>query len=598
MMHWRVLGPAIARRVRSLDIRDNHVSDRGVRTLLDRCFTINGPDTTVPESCPRSPALLPYMGAEMLGIYQGEDFESFLRNAFTGRFVVRLAIEDVPEGGITHLYIAGNDITVEGLSGLVRSERLHVLDAQSVASGFGRQLSRSSSDACGTAMTMPGIEKLTPVMSKYAGDSMTFLRIDHSLVTKDSPNMHADEIVQGRIELGDTALPEIPRNVAELGGVSVQPEAFELPAVQTPKYELPGDPMQFVVSPAMNDRQHTTEDDPTMNGPRRGSALAPEVVDAFSAETDRASLLSPVSALEEGTLMNGTLLMTPVSPDTTSRPASPGFESAKPVLRPRTYSSVADERKTRLNAHVASTGNLHPAMLPHISTLVLTDVPPVAPTKEVSDRLTCFIKQCAQEAWLAQSQAKLDYALPPGRKGHATALKQSADRVFALKRLVLELAPEHTSRFGIQASPWHHSSTKSMTEDRDSETLWSAAETDFSFFGDEDCSFPSLDSGRYAHSVGSNGKEVSFGNGFASQNNVPPPQTPVQPRFDTVALLSAFRKERKQAYQRNIAAGAVDPEIEGYWDGVVQVVRPGSGLRADEELDYYGNRFENGYLYR
>jgi len=30
----------------------------------------------------------------------------------------------------------------------------------------------------------------------------------------------------------------------------------------------------------------------------------------------------------------------------------------------------------------------------------------------------------------------------------------------------------------------------------------------------------------------------------------------------------------------------------------VQVVRPGGGLRNDEEVDYYGNRFIGGWLYR
>ena len=137
-----------------------------------------------------------------------------------------------------------------------------------------------------------------------------------------------------------------------------------------------------------------------------------------------------------------------------------------------------------------------------------------------------------------------------------------------------------------------------MTEDRDSETLWSAAETDFSFFGDEDYSFPSLESGRFAHSGFMNDKEVSFGSGNRSLNYMAEPNPPPTPRYDTIALLSAFRKERKLAHQRNVTAGAVDPETEGYWDGVVQVVRPGNESRADELIDYYGNRFENGYLYR
>jgi hypothetical protein len=597
-----VLGPAIARRVRSLDIRDNHITDRGVRIILDECFIIG--DNNILESGQRSPALLPYMGSEMLGIYQGEDFESFLRSGFTGRFVGRLAIEDAPEGGITHLYCAGNDLSVEGISGLIRSGRLHVLDAQSVKSGLRsglrRHLSNASYHSDEDDVDIPGVEKLTPVMSKCATNTMTFLRIDHSLITKDSPHLQADEVIQGRYELSDTALPDLPTDAVELDATSVPIDAVELPAISTPRAELAGDPMQFVISPAVNDPQHQTEDEESpYPAVRRGSAFAPEVVDSLAAETERLDLLSPVSDVGEGTMMSGTLILSPLSP-TLPQPPSPTFSigRAASMQRPRSYSSVANERRARLNAHMTGRHNLHPAMLPHLRTLILTDVPQFWPTKELSDRLICFIRQCAEEALLARSQAKLDYSLPPGRRGHAAAIRHSADKVFALRKLVLELAPDLAARRNSKASPWHHSGTKSLTEDRDSETLWSAAETDFSFFGDEDYSFPSLESGRYAHSGYMNDKEVSFGNGYRFQNNVAAANPPPSPRYDTIALLSAFRKERKLAHQRNLAAGAVDPETEGYWDGVVQVVRPGNESRPDELIDYYGNRFGNGYLYR
>ena len=594
-----VLGRSIARRVRSLDLRDNHLSDRGVRTLLNECFIVGGVDGNAMETAQRSPALLPYMGSDMLNIYQAEDFESFIRSAFTGRFVGRLAFEDAPEGGITHLYIGGNEISVEGVSGLLRSGRLHVLDAQAVQSGVGRHLSKSSKIDFDSRKTMPGVEKLTPLLSKYASHCITFLRMEHSLITKDSPNTHEEEIIQGRCELSDTPLPDYPCDAAELGVTAIQPEFSELPEAQTPKFELPGDPMQFVVSPAANDPQHRIEDDELpSNGPRRGGAFAPEVVDSLSAETDPRTLLSPVSALEENTVMNGSSTTTPVSPASSAPSPFSVSGPSNTAFRPRSYSSVADERRARLNAHMAKKHSLHPAMLPHLNTLVLTEVSPSSTDREISDRLIYFIRQCAEEAWLAKSQAKLDYALPPGRSGHAAALKQSADRIFALKRLVLELGHEQNTRRSSRASGWQHMSTKSMTEDRDSETLWSAAETDFSFFGEEDYSFPSLDSGSYAHSQRPSEKEVSFDNGEVSRKSNARTKPHEQPRFGTVALVSAFRKERKLAHQRSIAAGVVDPETEGYWEGIVQVVRPGSGLRADEEVDYYGNRFENGYLYR
>jgi hypothetical protein len=587
------LAQAIGLKVRSLDIRDNQITDRGVRTLLDGCFITSAPAA----SGLRSPSLLPYLGDEMLEIYQDEDFEGYLRNAFTESFVSRLAIEDVPEGGITHLYVAGNAITAEGASGLIRSSRLHVLDLGDVANELTQYPSVSGRGRSNGPHAMPGVEKLIPLLSKEASDALTFLRIDHAIVTKDAPDCHQDELVQGRVELGDTELPPLNSPV-ELDGTSTQPEAFELPTVHTPRHELPGDPMNFIVSPPINDPQHVGNEEEEPTSPRRGSALAPECVDTLPPYTEQMALLSPISALGESTMASDITLTMPSTPTAGSAQIEQ-LDGAAPALRPRSYSSVATERRARLSAHRFGRHNLHPAMLPHVSTLVLTDVPCISRTKEEADRLITFIKQCAEERSLAKTQADLDYALPPGRKGHATAIKHSVHKIFALKRLVLEMAPEPDSRKASKASPWQHTITKSMTEDKDSEVLWSAAETDFSFFGDdEESKFPSLEPGRFAHSFTSGEKEVSFSNGFQSPTRPAASKAPPEPSFDTVALLSAFRKERKIAHQRQSTARSGDAETEDYWDGVVQVIRPSNIGRNDEEMDYYGNRFVDGWLYR
>jgi len=407
--------------------------------------------------------------------------------------------------------------------------------------------------------------------------------------------------VQDRVELADTALPVLPDHAFELDGTSAQQEAVELPTVTTPRAELPGDPMQIIVSPAISDPPKTDEDDDDINiGPRRGSVFAPEVVDPLTIETSHINLLSPVSALEGATMdytISGFHPTTP--PGSPSQIPNSAITTSQPG-RPRSYSSLTTERAARVKAHVAAGHNLHPAMLSHLSTLILTDVPPFTPDSHTANRIIGFVRNCAEEAWLARKQAKLDYSLPPGRKGHASALKESADKIFGLQRLVLELASEQSMRRNNKASPWQHSVTKSMTEDRDSEALWSAAETDFSFFGDgEECGLPSFDPSRAAHFVGSDEKEVSVTGGFAPpQKNARRTAPPAQPKFDTIAQLSSFRKERKLAHQRNMAAGADDPETEGYWEGVVQVVRPGNGLRSDEDVDYYGNRFTVGGVYR
>lgn len=588
-----VLAWAIGRRVRSLDLRENHVTDRGVRMLLDGCFTTHSSSArdgneNVANGA-RSPSLLPYLGAEMLETYQSDEFEGFLRGTFTGSFVSRLAIEDAPEGGITHLYISNNKVSVEGASGIIRSGRLHVLDVGSISGTAEHHIPVSEEDQNNLDWQLPGAEKLTPVLYDHARDGLTYLKVDHSLVTKDVPNIYSDHIVPGRIELAETELPDLPRDAHELDGNRVITDTFELPTdEQTPRYELEADPMQFVVFPAETREETHTE-------ARRGSALAPEVFDSLAEEVDTMKLLSPMSPMHEGTLTaTGFSTMGTVSPVLTPTTV---FAPNHP-LRPRSFSGVATERAARLNAHCSQNHNLHPAMLPHLCTLVISNFPPFSPDAEATDRLIRFIKNCAQEAHLARAQAKLDYSLPPGRRGQTSALRHSAHRIFALKRIILEMAPEHARDAFGQASPWQHLTTRSMTEDRDSEALWSAAETDFSFFGEEDeCAFPSIESGRFAGPAASAEKEVDFGNNLS----LPSPQgakSPMEPRIDNVAILSAFRQERKLAYQRSLAAGIAEPETEGYWDGAIQVVRPSRGFRDGEELDYYGNKFEKNYLYR
>lgn len=582
-----VLAWAIGRRVRSLDLRDNHVTDSGIRMLLDGCFSAHSSsprhgDGSVPRGA-RSPSLLPYLGAEMLETYQSEEFEGFLRGTFTGAFVSRLAIEDAPEGGITHLYISNNKVTVEGASGLIRSGRLHVLDVGTVEGAIERHLSVPGDEKSKADWQLPGAEKLTPVLYDHAKDGLTYLKVDHSIITKDVPNACPDQVVPGRVELADNALPAMPHAATEIEGSRVTPDTFELPTdEQTPRYELEADPMQWVVIPA---EPETTE-------ARRGSAIAPEVCDNLADEMDTMKLLSPMPSLGEGTLTTTGVetFSTVSSVGTPISTSAPQFS-----LRPRSFSGVVTERTARLNAHRSVSHNLHPAMLPHLRTLVITNFPPFSTSKEPTDRLIRFIKNCAQEAQLAHAQAKLDYSLPPGRKGQTTALRHSAHRIFALKRIILEMAPERANDSFGQASPWQHLTTRSMTEDRDSEVLWSAAETDFSFFGEEDeCAFPSIESGRFA--VTSAEKEVDFGNVALSTPR--PTKSPEQPRIDNVALLSAFRQERKLAHQRSLAAGVLEPETEGFWEGAIQVVRPSRGFRDGEELDYYGNKFEKNYLYR
>ncbi|GAB7347470.1 hypothetical protein MBLNU459_g4383t1 [Dothideomycetes sp. NU459] len=582
----KVLAQAIGTRVRSLDLRNNQLTDRSVRTLLDSCFTpptANGSNSRA-SSGDRSSSLLHYLGAEMLAIYRGEDFEGYLRNAFTTSFISRLAIEDVPEGGITHMYIADNLLTVEGLSGLLRSRRLHVLDAgilkpDSIAHPA---LVDGNESPVGP---FPGAEKLTPVLAEVAGQTLTFLRIDHSLITQEFSSPDVDEVIPGRVELADTSLPGLPTHAFELPDNT---EIHELPAQTSPIYELPADPIHVVVSVAIGEPPHETEQEKSdFMKAHRGSVNAPEVVlESFPEVNDSPQdyNLHPDSA--EGTLV-----------------ASPATPSPTATGRPRTYSSLVAQRETRIRSYMAKSKSFHPGVLPCLKTLVLVDVPPFSPTSKTAERLNALIHNCAEEANLARLQVRLDYTMPPGRKEAAklsNTIKEETRKVFALEQIVMEIARVQPVRRKSLGSAWRHQTTRSMTQDRDSEALWSASETDFSFFSEgEECGLPRSTAPLHVMS----GMEVA-------PPRIEPRAQPLQsvdqalgPQFDVVAKIAEFRKAKKASYQARLSRGETDPDVEGYWDGNIKVVRPSQTTNPmfedDEEwADCYGNRFSNGYLYR
>ncbi|KAK4982750.1 hypothetical protein LTR50_007594 [Elasticomyces elasticus] len=577
-----LLAPAIRRKCRSLDLRGNNLTDVSVRSLLEHCFLSReemhqaGPGRT--QS--RSPALLPYLGADMLRVYQGKCFESFLRHTVTSGFINRLAIEDAPEGGITHLYVANNQISVEGVSGLLRSGRLHVLDVGSPLENLVRCHSTSTNGQEQHDIHLPGVEKLVPVLVEHASTALTFLRINHGLLTKAVLNAHEFETVPGRSELSEQCLPIIPTNMAELSGntpvfeLAADERISELSAEETPRYELPGDPIHMVLSPAIGEPPvMTTKEEETWAQARRGSASAPEVFESLQ----ESSLLDPGSAW-------GSFPSPTVSTQSGSSPLDG-------VSRLRSYSSVVAARHARLYSRAHDVSGLDPAMLPHVSTLVLTDVPPTSALQDLTQRLIKFIKNCAAETHLARLQAQLDYTLPPGHCGKSSDLRARTQKIFALREITLEMSPEKPVQVNRKASAWRLDSTRSMTEDRDSEALWSAAQEDFSFFSEgEECGLPSLEptSSPSTNRDRHNSQSGSAVDGITRRLS----EASEEPQYHTITLLAAFRKAKKAEYVSKLTAGDIEPRVDGYWEGNVKVIWPrdgtGSGWDSDEEHDWYG----------
>ncbi|QIW95605.1 hypothetical protein AMS68_001123 [Peltaster fructicola] len=179
---------------------------------------------------------------------------------------------------------------------------------------------------------------------------------------------------------------------------------------------------------------------------------------------------------------------------------------------------------------------LRPGSWPGIRKLVLTDVPTHSTNDQLANALIAFVHACADEAAKAMNLAQQDYAIPLDRS-QTSAIQQSTRSIFALESIVLEMSPAPSDL---------QSRNSSLTEDQDSEALWSAGESDFSFFRD----------------------------GQVSPNeHIAISLKRTKAHVDNLALLSAFRSQRKAAYDRAVPGDQLH-SVDGYWPGIIRIERP------------------------
>lgn len=129
-----------------------------------------------------------------------------------------------------------------------------------------------------------------------------------------------------------------------------------------------------------------------------------------------------------------------------------------------------------------------------------------------------------------------------------------------------------------------------------SEAFWDAAIHDFSFFSDEECGLPNAEPGRHMPLAAMSGLIL------APSTRAPDPKPrqaegSVKKMYDVISEISQFRQEKKAAYLKTTQFGDVDPDVQGYWPGIISVIRKPEDSQSGS-LDYYGNRYESGWLYR
>ncbi|KAL4896491.1 leucine rich repeat domain protein [Aspergillus ambiguus] len=491
------LANAIGLRVRFLDLRNNYLTDMAVRSLLQASFSPQDRSSTA-QSHISSPTTRLLRNPSL-----DEQFMKTLTQPLTGR----LWVEDLPHVGVTHLYIADNQITVEGVAGLLASSCLHALDvgtvdtARSLTKG---QLSLPSA-AQEDLQALPGSEKLIPILGSAAKENLTYLRGHHLICTADAPLKEPESPHAFLPELATESNLPVPQE-AEL---DVSHGLHELPG-SDPIFELPGDPVPPASGSSTSSREIRREPNVYEDEPlplrRRGSVFAPEVVQADVKTGD-------VSSSEDTTFS-----MSPMSQSRSIRRSDSHLETLDSVQRCPSPLPLDDVRSQKIqellskrpknqsiprrDGRKTSLPYLHPSHVPHLETLVLTDVPSHVPANSAVLRsIIRFITACSNEALLATLQAGSDYSLPPGQ-ARARAEQERARSLFSLRRLVLEVTPVDRSARPVGLTAWkplsyHSGVSKSSTGDRDLENLWSAAMDDFSFFGEDECGVPQNDPGKY-----------------------------------------------------------------------------------------------------
>lgn len=584
-------------RLRSLDVRDNRLTDDGLRFVLQDCMTTATMARQIvrnrlinSQSIPIS--MQDFFGFDLPAVYKSNEQDEFVRRSLLHGFRTYLAIEDVGQTGLTHLYISGNSVSVHGIANILRMKRLNVLDVGSPSANPNTVDLRHGNP---TGFLGPGSDCLVPLLEEN-GVEMTHLRLNHTVITK----IATSDPTLDRFELEASPASPALSSTTQQQYIHYNGSPIEMLGDYVPIQELPADPIgvfELEGSPvpsspvlhakppsiiAQGDDTHR----PVM--PRSTSSMAPEPIITppdsppsydFSRD-DKRSL-----AREHDHLFRPDIspLISPNNPPSITISAALG-DSAYPLpQRPRSYSGVLAEHEANIAQQKAHPHGLLPSTMPSLRTLVLTDVPSHSPTKDISQNIISFIRACAEEAHWSRQQSQVSYALPPGQSGAAVE-QNLAHSLFGLRQLVLEVRNVPTATFTRITPRVTRRIGKSSVEDADCETFWAAAADDFSFFDDqEECGVPESEMRSAIPLEAYMGKMVvgedepalapSRPRSWSDQpGSVPRKKTSV-PMVDTVSEVARFRSEKKAQYRQACQAGEVNPYVEGYWDGEIVVVR-------------------------
>ena len=223
---------AFSTRLRSLDVSDNYLTERGISNLMDRlpASSLNSSNVSI-RSRPRAgtkttrPTLQKLVSSSLITGHEG-----------------LLLIEDNLPSTFADLYLAGNFITMDELSRVLSYPSIEYLDCGSLncSQRPDQMLSPGSPGSDRRRFSAQQIDSLSPALFTEAFKNIRSLRIHHSVVTslpfsgKDVPiaeqcfELHSEEL---RYELDSTEVADLGSHglVFELDDTSkaVTPEPAE-----------------------------------------------------------------------------------------------------------------------------------------------------------------------------------------------------------------------------------------------------------------------------------------------------------------------------------------------------------------------------------
>lgn len=555
------LAAAVGIHVRSLDVRDNLLTDKSVETLLRFCFIApdvndglgdNREGVMLTAGLEDWPTGISRPAPHLLADFRDESLDEHFIKRLATATIGRLPSEDLPLSGITHLYIAENRLSTAGFTKLIETGRLFVLDVGSI-----KELSRTD-----VLTTSPGVETLVPVIEKHCSENLTSLRIHHAVVTT-------------KLLAKDVGL--MPLVISEL---SAENHRFELPTLppvfemgteaNTPMYELPGDTLHNVVTCAPG--EETQEAHQILPSP---GTVAPEAVEEACCNGEEASIITSagLGSMAQAVNVTGGDDVTLGHTDTTDL----------------SLSLIQEQRQQLRSRQDDNPYALLPGKLPKLKTLTLTDVPSYDPGDHIAKALIQFIAGCATEAKLAA----LETDLLEHHCQRWTGNTKDPRNIFALSRIVLEMS-HPTSFFSKPSSPRHQYQFRSITGEPDCENLTTAAQNDFSFTtndADEECGQLAIDpnlppplsiltekmpvSSITDDDSGSDAilAQISSGHHKSSSSSRRSQSLQIDLGKNVRQELVNFRTRRKAEYEDTKRRGAGAGAVSGYWPGEVNIVR-------------------------